>query len=237
MARTGLPKKYAKLGFKKGWAAFKKFKGTKGQFNTLRLKSKKSPRPVVTVHKRGAPQMAKAIAIAKSSKVAALKSRLSSALKRAKGAVKASDPKEAAFAIGEGFVGGVATSYLFGSIPTGSIPKPALVKSVAQTLTGAILAIQKNKHLRYVGYGTAIVGLVSVARELLPIPTFAGEVDTALFGDDFNGEEELLGYDENGMPVFGTSAQMSDPIMGDPIMGDPIMGDPIMGGEVTASPF
>lgn len=232
MARTGLPKKYAKLGFKKGWAAFKKFKGTKGQFNTLRLKSKKSPRPVVTVHKRGAPQMAKAIAVAKSSKVAALKSRLASALKRARGAVKASDPMEAAVAIGEGFAGGLATSYLFGSIPTGSLPKPGLIKSGAQTLTGAVMAFQKNKHIRYVGYGTAIVGLISVARELFPIPTFAGEVDTALFGDDFNGDEELLGYDENGMPVFGTSAEMADPIM-----GDPIMGDPIMGGEVTASPF
>jgi len=40
MARTGLPKKYAKMGFKKGWAAYKKSK------RTTRTTSRRKPRQV-----------------------------------------------------------------------------------------------------------------------------------------------------------------------------------------------
>jgi len=40
MARQGLPKKYAKMGFKKGWAAYKKTK------RTTRTTSRRKPRQV-----------------------------------------------------------------------------------------------------------------------------------------------------------------------------------------------
>jgi len=226
MAKAGLPKQFARLGFKKGWAAFRKFKGSKGAFNTLKLKAKKktgSGSRVVTVHKKGVPAMGKAVAT--SSKTAALKARLASALRRARGSVKVTDPMEAGIAILEGFGGGVATSFALGAIPTGSLPKPGLIKSGAQAIIGGVMAFQKNKHVRYIGYGTAVVGLISVARELFPIPTFAGEVDTAMFGEDFSGEEEFLGYDENGVAVYGDPLQGEGEYMGDPLMGDPLMGE------------
>lgn len=219
MAKIGLPKQFAKMGFKKGWAAFKKFKGSKGAFNTKRVKvsvkTKKNSttkKPIVHSAKKGASPMAE------SKKMLALKSRLSSALKKAR--VGVHSPGEATLAIGEGLGGAIVTSYAIGAIPTGSLPRPGAIKSVAQILLGGFLATRKNKHLKYLGFGTAIIGGVSLAREFLPVPTFAGEVDSALYGEEFMGDEF-----------------MGDPLMGEgEYMGDPMMGDPMM-GEETVSPY
>lgn len=220
---AGLPKKYARLGFKKGWAAFKKFKGSKGVFvrrSKVKIKAKGGTKTVTaTVRKVGE------MSSGKKTEVAALKSRLSSALGRARGAVKMDNPMDAAIAIGEGLGAGVASAYALGAIPTPSfIPKPGLVKSGLQLAIGVFLATRKNKHAKYAGFGMSIVGGMSMIREVLPVPTFAGEVDTAMFGEEYAGdpmgEGELLGWDEMGDPVYA---------------GDPL-GDPL-GAEVQSPAF
>lgn len=231
--KTGLPKQFARLGFKKGWAAFKKFRGSKGAFNTkkapktVKVKTRSKPKAQVIVAKKGPAKMAD------TKKVSALKSRLSGALKRAKGAIK-DGPGEGLLMVGEGVASGIASAYIIGAIPVpAGLPKPGLIKSLIQTGAGIGLMFVKNKHARYAGAGMAIVGLISTSREFLPVPTFAGEVDAALFGESFDGDEfmgedgqVLLGYDTDG-----------NAIMGDPMMGDPMMGDPLMGSNTFASPY
>jgi len=220
MTKMGLPKQFAKMGFKKGWAAFKKFKGSKGAFNTKKITVKKkvstTKKPIVHSAKKGASPMAE------SKKMVALKSRLSGALKKAR--VGVHSPGEAALAIGEGLGGAIATSYAIGAIPTGSLPRPGAIKSIAQIVLGGFLATRKNKHLKYVGFGTAIIGGVSLAREFLPVPTFAGEVDSALYGEEFMGDEFI------GDP-------MGEEFMGDNFMGDPMMGQGEYMGQETSSPY
>jgi hypothetical protein len=51
---TGLPKKYAKMGFKKGWAAFKKTKGKKKKSSS----SIKKVRTTMVKRRRGRPKKA-----------------------------------------------------------------------------------------------------------------------------------------------------------------------------------
>ncbi len=217
--KTGLPAKYARMGFKKGWAAFRKFKGSKGQFNTkkssVKIKTKSGTKTTTaTVRKVGD------MSANKKTQVAALKSRLAGALGRARGAVKMDNPVDALVAVGEGLGAGVASAYALGSIPTPAfIPKPGLVKSGLQLGLGLFLATRKNKHAKYAGFGMAVIGGMSMIREVLPVPTFAGEVDTAMFGEEYAGEGmgegELLGWDEMGDPVYA----------GDPL-GDPL-GEPV----------
>ena len=208
------------MGFKKGWAAFKKFKGTKGAFNTKR--APKTVKVKTRVTPKAATPAKKGTAImADTKKVTALKSRLAGALKRAKGAMK-DGPGEGLLMVGEGLGAGVASAYLFGALPVpASLPKPGMIKSGAQTALGVGLMFVKNKHARYAGAGMAIIGGLSLIREFLPVPTFAGEVDAALYGEAFDGEEfagddgsVLLGYDADGNAVMG------DPMMGDPMMGN-----------------
>jgi len=212
---NGLPKKYARLGFKKGWAAFKRFRGSKGAFNTKRLPTKKKTGTTVTVHKKGAPPMAKKTG----SKVAALRAKASRALSKARGAgVKHGDTL---LAIGLGGAAGIATSFAVGAIPLpASLPKPAAIKSGLQAALGVGMAFQKNKYVKYAGYGAAVLGIVGLARDLFNVPSFAGEVDEALYGELLEGDEEFMGADGQWM--------------GDPMAGDPMAGDPMMG---SYSPF
>lgn len=207
---NGLPKKYARLGFKKGWAAFKKFRGSKGAFNTLRLPSKKKKTSAVTVHKRGAPQMARHSK--KGSRVAALRSKASRALSKARNSGVFKNHADAAIAIGLGAAAGIGTSFAVGAIPLpASLPKPAAIKSALQAGLGVVLAMQKNKYLKYAGYGAAVLGVVGIARDLFNVPSFAGEVDEALYGELLEGDEEFMGSDGQWM--------------GDPMAGDPLAGE------------
>jgi len=219
MAKPGLPKQFAKMGFAKGWAAFKRFKGTSGKKPrkaTVKVATKKKPtttkKPIVySTAKKGA-------SMADSKKTSALKARLSNALKKGRAGIHS--PGEAAIAIGEGLGGGIATSYLVGALPTGKMPRPGAIKSVLQLGLGVFLATRKNKHLKYVGFGTAIVGGMSLARELLPVPTFAGEVDSALYGEEFMGEGEYMGE-----PLAGRGRVHGRPLAGrGRVHGRPLAG-------------
>lgn len=204
---SGLPKKYARLGFKKGWAAFKKFKGSKGSFNTLRLKKKPQTR-TVTVHKKEGRTMAKSKS---PSKVAALRAKASRAISKARNSNVFKNHGDAALAIGLGAGGGIATSFAVGAIPLpASIPKPASVKSALQAAIGVVLAMQKNKYLKYAGYGSAVLGVVGIARDLFNVPSFAGEVDEAMYGELLEGDEEFMGSDGQWM-----GGAMGEPLAGD----------------------
>ncbi len=195
MAKSGLPKMYAKMGFKKGWAAFKRARGggkkrataskpkSKPSAPARRKKTRRAASVPAVYHSKGGSSMSRLVKISKG-RLQEFKDKL----KRASAKVRASkdlDLMEVGTAAGEAIMGGVASSYLIGLIPVpASMPKPGLIKSGLQTALGIGGAVAfKNKHIRYACLGAAVIGGVGVMREFLPIPTFAGEVDESMYGE------------------------------------------------------
>lgn len=218
---AGLPKKFAKMGFAKGWKAYRQTKSPrKAKKRTAARATPKRKAPArkrasstaVTVHKRssGMSKLTK-------NRIAAMKTSVSKALAKVR-AAKATDGGEMAIAVGEGIAAGVASSYAIGMLPVpASLPKPAMIKSAIQVAAGFGLALAiKNKHAKYAGFGMAIIGGIGLARELFPIPTFAGEVDEGMYGADWT-PDGYMGNEDT------------------PWMNEP-MGEP-MGSEAPVSPF
>lgn len=217
---AGLPKAFAKMGFKKGWASFKKSRKQKKAHN--RIVAAQKPRkhhpkgirllaPPATSHRKGS-----SVKISKV-KIAALRERASKALSKARNSGTFKNHGEAIQAIGLGAAGAIASSYAIGMIPVpASLPKPGAIKSGVQAAAGVFLAMQKNKQMKYAGYGMAVLGVVGVARELFNVPTFAGEVDAGMYGELLQGDEEFMGDNE--------------------FMGDPMAGAPVMMGD-SFNPF
>lgn len=197
MAKSGLPKMYAKMGFKKGWAAYKRARGSK---SGKKKAAKKAPtRPMHHAkkkHPKKHSHSAGAVVVHHSShrggsSVKVSKHRLQEfkdKLKRASARLRGSKDMglmDAGLAMGEGIAGGLISTYAIGMIPVpASLPKPGLIKSglqMALGITGAVML--KNKHLRYMSMGAATLGGVGVIREFVTLPTFAGEVDEAMYGE------------------------------------------------------
>ena len=203
---AGLPKVYAKMGFKKGWAEFKR-KRAAGKAHKRIVRSQASAKPpagVVMAKKRkgGGMKISK-------ERLAELKGKASKAMARARagGAATFRNHGEAIQAIGLGAGGAIASSYAIGMIPVpAALPRPDVVKSGVQCVAGVVLSMQKQKQLKYAGYGMAVVGLLGVARGLFSVPTFAGEVDAGMYGELFQGEEEFMGEVLQGdsAPMGGT---------------------------------
>lgn len=208
---AGLPKSFAKMGFKKGWAAFKQSRKKKSAHKRIRKEYKKVkapkglrllPPPVAKRKGSGSMKISK-------QKLSALKARASSAISRARNSSTFKNHGEAIQAIGLGAAGAVASSYAIGMIPVpAALPKPGAIKSAVQAGAGVFLAMQKNKHLKYAGYGMAVLGVVGIARELLNVPTFAGEVDEGMYGELLEGDEEYMGE----LAYAGDPAFMGDPM-------------------------
>lgn len=209
MAKSGLPKIYAKMGFKKGWAAYKRARGGKRRATASKPKKKPSApvrhkkrkaAPVPALHRHKGGSMGTSVKISKN-RLQEFKDKL----KRASAKVRAAkdlDLGEVGIASAEAIAGGVASSYLIGLIPVpASMPKPGLIKSGLQTALGIGGAVAfKNKHVRYACLGAAVIGGVGVLRDFFPIPTFAGEVDESMYGESgpdsdyaFMGMGEPLG--------------------------------------------
>ncbi len=218
--KSGLPKMYAKMGFKKGWAAYKRSKGSSSKKRrpaasrsapkkrpaqpARRSKRRSAPVPAV-VHRRKGSSMA--VRISKE-KLNGLTSRLSSALARARQA-KSMDAAEMGVAVAEGLAAGVATSYVIGMIPVpGFVPRPDIVKPLVQGAAGFGLGVMaKNKHLKYMGYGTCLIGAMGVLRAAFPIPVLAGEVDGAMYG-------EPLGWTSDEGTFMGDASNSEAGFMG-----------------------
>lgn len=193
MAKSGLPKMYAKMGFKKGWAAFKRARGGKKRATAsapkrkpsapVRHKKRKAAPVPALQHHKGGSRMGSSVKISKG-RLQEFKDKLKKASARVR-AAKDTDLGDAAMACGVGIIGGVASSYAIGFIPVpASMPKPGLIKSGLQTALGIGGAVTfKNKHVRYACMGAAVLGGVGLLREFLPIPTFAGEVDESMYGE------------------------------------------------------
>jgi hypothetical protein len=217
--RHGLPSKYAKLGFKKGWPAYRASQRGHGQTKKTAHKPKHKARNPINIFQLSAPHTPKKGSHMKISKI-----RLSGMADKTRRALakvrelKSGGALEVGIGLGEAAVGALGSSWLVGLIPVpATMARPGLIKSGAQALIGTGLAVTmyKNKHLRFVGFGAGLMGVIGLARELLPLPQFAGEVDAAMYG---NPEFETMGDPLEGAPLSG-------PLEGDPLEGDPMEGD------------
>lgn len=209
---AGLPKSFAKMGFKKGWAAFKQSRKKKQAHKRIvrEYKKVKAPKGIRILSPVPVKRKGSGMKIAKA-KIQALRARASKAVSRARNSGTFKNHGEAIQAIGLGAIGAVASSYGIGMIPLpASLPKPGAIKSGLQAGAGVFLAMQKNKQLKYAGYGMAVLGVVGMVREILNIPTFAGEVDAGMFGELLQGDEAYMGQ--------GDLAYMGQP-MGEPLSG------------------
>lgn len=210
---AGLPKAFAKMGFKKGWAAFRKSRKKGKAHNYARSQERArrtAPKGIVVATYHPPKKKGSGMKISKQ-KLSALKARASSALAKARNSGTFKNHGDAIQAIGLGAAGAVASSYAIGMIPVpASLPKPGAIKSAVQAGAGVFLAMQKNKQLKYAGYGMAVLGVVGVARELFNVPTFAGEVDLGMYGELLQGDEEFMGDED---------------FMGQPLAGAPLMGE------------
>lgn len=216
---AGLPKAFAKMGFKKGWASFKKSRKQKKAHKRIvkSIARTRAPKGIRLLAPPTPTRKGSSVKISKV-KIAALRERASKALSKARNSGTFKNHGEAIQAIGLGAAGAVASSYAIGMIPVpASLPKPGAIKSALQAGAGVFLAMQKNKQLKYAGYGMAVLGVVGVARELFNVPTFAGEVDAGMYGELLQGDEDFMGDDGE-------------------FMGDPMAGAPVMMGD-SFNPF
>lgn len=218
--KSGLPKKYAKMGFAKGWKAFKRLKKAKPAPTRKRAKSK----PQAT---------SRAIVVAKPKVIVKWKTKLKESGRKMRGSISKFKNKfksavtsktaiEMGVTVGEVAAGGILGSLAFGAIPVPkTFTRPDLVKSSAQFVVSGLLAlIIKEKHTRTVLAGSSALGLVGTVKAFFPkVPALAGEADFQFYGDPLDGDP-LDGMDgEDGQSVFS---------------GDPLAGNV---SPFTASPY
>lgn len=168
MARKGLPAKYAKMGFKKGWAAYRAARGTKS-----RAVVRATPRRKAAVAKRSAPRKAR-------KRPARARALLSAPTKMIRRVVRPGSVMRAgriAVAAMTGVGGAAASRAVANMIPGGS----SMVRGFAQTGMGiaAIMAAPKRgigSNLKYAGVGATLGGAMMLTRAFFPqiAPYLAG---------------------------------------------------------------
>lgn len=169
MARAGLPKKYAKMGFKKGWKAYKASKGGRKRKATTR-KSK----PKVKYRTRTVTVRAKRRPAVKA-KAAPRKRRRRNGGFRIGRAFTGAAARRTATQLGAGVGGAVGSAVVIRAIP-GLTPT---VRSWSQMLGGAALmfALPRRMQLTKIAMaGASLAGAFSIVKTNFPqFPLMAGE--------------------------------------------------------------
>lgn len=211
--KPGLPKAFAKLGFAKGWKAFKASKKTRTKKAPTRARAKTRVKTKALVISR--PKKIRKITVTQ--KLGGSKmSRLSKFKGKFKSVITSRTAMETGITIAEIGAGGIIGSMAFGALPLPvNFTRPGLVKSSSQFVVLGLLALMiKERHSRTILAGGAALGLVGTVKELMPkVPALAGEMDYAMYGDPLNGDP-LAGMDEE-------TGALSDSFEGDPLAGSP----------------
>lgn len=172
--RVGLPKKYAKLGFKKGWAAYKKtdaYKRRKG------IKVASKPTKKKTISRKTEPK--------RTNNVKRSTGTVKRTIQKSKRVVK-SGAKKMIKGINKKSVTNSLVNVLFGvlgaiggNVAVNMIPlKMPKLKSAIPVLGGVVLSTQKNNAIKMAGLGMAISGGVAMSKTFLPnVKWLAGEED------------------------------------------------------------
>jgi len=170
---NGLPKKFAKLGFKKGWALFRKSRGrasAPGKPKKVRRhkRAKKTGTPARNPSNGGVVMAKK-----RGRKRAAVK-RAAHRVARRIGAGMDTKPGKVLMAAGVAAAGGIATSYALNHIPKVK-DMSQTVKSGAQVAAGiAAILFGKKKWIKGLGAGAVIAGVFGVSKSVLKLDPMAG---------------------------------------------------------------
>ena len=160
MPKPGLPKKYAKMGFKKGWKAYKASKRKPARKTARKATSRavaKRSTPTKTARKRGG-----------GTAVVSKRKRP----RTARGFVDAST--RAMMNVGIGVSGAVTTAGVVNALPIQSTQGKAWTQTLLGVAT-AVLSPRKMRWLRVAGAGAAMHGGISVVKSMgFILPLLAG---------------------------------------------------------------
>lgn len=195
MARSGLPKKYAKFGFKKGWALFKKAK--RKTKKSIKKVIRKVAKKTVTTYKRKKP-------MARKSK--------KSVTKRRRKVTILNDATMKIF-IDSAIIGGTALASTAGinSIPYFNSWKP-WQKALAQSGVGlGMLFFTKNKMVKKLSGGVMVGSAITLLKPYIP-ETFGDKIaaTTAISGGSRKlSDAELISLQTMGKPVASMGRPLS----------------------------
>jgi hypothetical protein len=172
----GLPKRFAKMGFKKGWAAFRAGGGaskrTKAKKHTRHARpkraraAKKTRKPTGTHQEKGVTKMAKR-------RRKSVRGRARRAVRRVRAGMETRPGKVVTMALSAA-AGGILTSLAVNNAPVIK-DQSSTVKSVAQGALGiAAIMFVRNKHVKSLGAGAVIAAVMGAAKSMLKVEPLAG---------------------------------------------------------------
>lgn len=173
--RTGLPKKYAKMGFKAGWKAYKRAKGTGRKRKPKRRRKRRSsnPRPKAKTTNTGGRMANPRKRRRRTSKRRRGRSLVPRLSRRSLQATTGQVTKVAVgTAVGVG--GAVGTAAVINMLPIVDLRAKALV----QFLIGSMMLVmfpRRARNLKIAGAGASLAGALALVKASgLPLPLLAG---------------------------------------------------------------
>ena len=169
MAKPGLPKKYAKLGFKKGWAAYKKAKRDRMKGSATAKRSSTSQKKTVAKAKPKTKTKTVVKTVIKYKKTPAQKSK-PKGKKMGKTKVTLISKKTIDTLIGSGMVGGgtVLSTLLVNKLPIIKNQKPLFIALTQGGVMFATLPLSKYKLYKQFVSGSGVGAAISMLIPLMP---------------------------------------------------------------------
>jgi len=174
---AGLPKRFAKMGFKKGWAAFRATMGggrkkAKAKKHTRHARpkraraAKRNRKPTGEHQEKGVTKMAKR-------RKRSVRGRARRAVRRMRTGMESRPGKILTMAVSAA-AGGVLTSLAVNNAPMIK-DQNSTVKSAVQGAigVGAIMFV-RNRHVKSLGAGAVIAAVMGIAKSMLKVEPLAG---------------------------------------------------------------
>lgn len=208
MARKGLPRKYAKMGFKRGWRAYKaqrnRRKGRTGRKTSARKPRTRTvyrTRTVTARPKRRSPVARKTAPKRRSSR---RRSRSMGFLNPRK--MTPAQIQRTAIGVGAGVGGAVASA-----VAVRALPLTANWRGISQLLIGGALMImipRKYALAKVAAGGAAVAGALSVVKTNFPqLPLMAGEGQSGCMGVNYYPRSRTMGAAAQGRSTWAERRQ------------------------------
>lgn len=173
---AGLPKRFAKMGFKKGWAAFRAGGGArkkaKAKKHTRHARPKRARKAAKKTRKPTGEHQEKGVQMAKRRRKS-VRGRARRAVRRVRAGMETRPGKVVTMALSAA-AGGILTSLAVNNAPVIK-DQSSMVKSGAQGALGlAAIMFVRNKHVKSLGAGAIIAGVMGLAKSMLKVEPLAG---------------------------------------------------------------
>lgn len=173
---AGLPKKFAKMGFKKGWPAFRATKGgrkkAKAKKHTRHARPKRAKARKRIRKATGEPQK-EGVKMARRRKRGGFRGRARRVVRRARVGMETRPGKVVMSAL-EATGGAILSSLIVNQSPVIK-DQATTVKSAVQGGIGlAAIMFVRNRHVKSLGAGAVVAALMGIAKDMLKVNPLAG---------------------------------------------------------------